>query len=114
LKSGTWKSANGLKVEGQSFVLTTVGCGADTIAVGIDGKAYLLDQVQQGELGDPVSYLKADDASGPKVKVEAKEVLRELYVKETECRMKFRRVRVSVEFGGATKVWDGTSINGCP
>jgi hypothetical protein len=110
----SWREASGRVVAYDSFVATTVGCGADRIVAGVNGKTYSLSSVRVEQLGVPVTYLDESNADSPRVTVVLLMKLHEVEFKETECIQRFNRVRVTVEIAGAKKTFVGTAINGCP
>ena len=95
------------------YFLTTVGCSADRVAISLDGRAYLLDAYQFDGLGVPITYV-SDTALSPRVRVETLAMRSSVEVEGTACTQRSKKVRVRIEFNGATRVVLGTAITGCP
>lgn len=108
-----WRRSDGRMIPRASYFLTTIGCGADRVAISIDGKAHVLAHILVGAVGHPVTYF-ADDESAPRVRIEGFETLYRVRSKETDCTQHFERVRVHVEYKGSTRELIGTSVNQCP
>jgi hypothetical protein len=113
LKIGiNWEALDNRLSSSIRYFLTTVGCGADQVAISIDGKAFVLDAHQLEELGSAATYY-SDTAPNLRVRIETVEVLHSLHIKETECTKFFKKVRVRIEFRGRSRTVAGTSIGGC-
>ena len=113
MRSAAWQALDNLLNEKPRYFMTTVGCGADRVAISIDGKAYLLEAYRIEQIGAPATYY-SDTSPSPRVRIEKLAVLHSIYFKQTECTQRFLRVRVHVEFNGATSEVPATAINSCP
>lgn len=95
------------------YFLITVGCGADRVAISIDGKAYLLEAYRVETIGEPITYF-SDTTASPQVRVERLSTVHAIEFKATECTQRFDKVRVRIEFNGTRSVVQGIAINSCP
>jgi hypothetical protein len=108
-----WREASGRVISYNSFVITTVGCGADRIVAGVNGKTYSLESARIEQLGLPVTYLDEANADSPRIRITLLSKLHEVEFKETECVQRFSRVQVAVEISGTRKTFVGTAVKGC-
>jgi hypothetical protein len=108
-----WLLFNRTLATSRKYFLETIGCGTDRVAISLDGKAYVLDQLRIRYLGAPVTYV-GDEEGSPNARIEHVSLLYSVYFQDTECTQRFDRVRVHINFKGAKRVVSGIATAGCP